>query len=66
MIEKWKPTQILDYFIEQNKTNITIDMIKNIKRNLTNGKTIIYESELSKERFEYYTSLIKQFTETLV
>ena len=66
MIEKWKPTQILDYFIEQNKTNITIDMIKNIKRNLTNSKTIIYESELSKERFEYYTSLIKQFTETLV
>ena len=41
-------------------------MIKNIKRNLTNSKTIIYESELSKERFEYYTSLIKQFTETLV
>jgi len=66
MIEKWKPTQILDYFIEQNKTNITIDMIKNIKRNLTNSKTIIYESELSKERFEYYTTLIKQFTETLV
>jgi len=66
MIEKCKPTQILDYFIEQNKTNITIDMIKNIKRNLTNSKTIIYEFELSKERFEYYTSLIKQFTETLV
>lgn len=66
MIEKWKPNKILDYFIEQNKTNITIDMIKNIKRNLTNSKTIIYESELSKERFEYYTTLIKQFTETLV
>jgi len=66
IIEKIKPTQILDYFIEQNKTNITIDMIKNIKRNLTNSKTIIYESELSKERFEYYASLIKQFTETLV
>ena len=66
MIEKIKPTQILDYFIEQNKKNITIDIIKNIKRNLTNSKTIIYEFELSKERFEYYTSLIKQFTETLV
>lgn len=66
MIEKWKPIKILDYFIEQNKTNITIDMIKNIKRNLTNSKTIIYESELSKECFEYYTTLIKQFTETLV
>jgi hypothetical protein len=66
MIEKWKPTQILDYFIEKNKINITIDMIKNIKRNLINSKTIIYESELLKERYEYYTTLIKQFTETLV
>ena len=66
MIEKCKPSQILDYFIKQNKPNITIDMIKNIKRNLTNSKTIIYEFELSKERFEFYTSLIKQFTETLV
>jgi hypothetical protein len=65
-IEKWKPTQILNYFIEQNKTNITIDIIKNIKRNLTNNKKIIYESELSQTRYEYYTTLIKQFTETLV
>ena len=65
-IEKWKPTQILNYFIEQNKTNITIDIIKNIKRNLTNNKKIIYESELSQTKYEYYTTLIKQFTETLV
>lgn len=64
-IEKWKPSQILNYFIEQNKVNVTIYIIKNIKRNLTNGKTIIYESELSKERYEYYTCLIKQFTENL-
>jgi nicotinic acid mononucleotide adenylyltransferase len=63
IIEKWKPMQILDYFIEQNKNNITIDMIKNIKRNLQNGKSVIYESELSKERFEYYLHLLKQFTE---
>lgn len=62
-IEKWKPTQILDYFIEQNKNNITIDIIKNIKRNLQNKKAVIYESELSKERFEYYLNLLKQFTE---
>lgn len=53
-IEKWKPMQILDYFIEQKKNNITIDMIKNIKRNLQNGKSVIYESELVKERYEYY------------
>jgi hypothetical protein len=62
-IEKWKPTPILDYLIEQNNHNITIDMIKNIKRNLTSGKTIIYKSELSEERYIYYTHLLKQFTE---
>ena len=62
-IEKWKPMQILDYFIEQNKNNITIDMIKNIKRNLQNGKSVIYESELVQESYEYYLNLFKQFTE---
>jgi hypothetical protein len=62
-IDKLKPMQILDYFIEQNKNNITIDMIKNIKRNLQNGKSVIYESELSKERHEYYLNLLKLFTE---
>jgi hypothetical protein len=63
IIEKWKPMKILEYFIEQNKNNITIDIIKNIKRNLTNKKTIIYESELSKEKYEYYLNLQKQFAE---
>jgi hypothetical protein len=62
-IDKWKPTQILDYLIEQNKNNITIDIIKNIKRSLTNKKTIIYKSELIKEKYEYYIYLIKLFTE---
>ena len=62
-IEKWKPMQILDYFIEQNKNNITIDIIKNIKRNLQNKRSVIYESELTKERYEYYLNLLKQFTE---
>ena len=57
-IEKWKPTQILDYFIEQNKNNVTIDMIKNIKRNLQNKKSIIYESELTKDKYDYYLNLL--------
>jgi hypothetical protein len=66
--EKWKPMQILDYLIEErNKNNIpnelTIDIIKNIKRNLTNKKHVIYESELPKERYEYYTQLLKEFVE---
>jgi hypothetical protein len=63
VIKQLKPTVILHYFIEQNKLNVSIDMIKNIKRYLTNGKTIIYESELSTERYEYYQTLITQFAE---
>jgi hypothetical protein len=62
-IEKRKPTQILDYFIEQNKSNITIDIIKNIKRNLQNEKQVIYKSELTKDKYDYYLNLLKQFTE---
>lgn len=70
-IEKWKPIQILDYLIElRNKNNIpnnlTIDIIKNTKRNLTNKKPVIYESELTKERYEYYITLCNNFTELLV
>ena len=65
-IEKWKPTPILDYLIGvRNKNNITnnltVDIIKNIKRNLTNEKTIIYESELSKEKYEYYLNLLNKY-----
>jgi hypothetical protein len=70
-IEKWKPVQILDYLIERrNKKNIvndlTIDIIKNIKRNVKNGKTIIYESELLKENYEYYIKILHQFKEVSV
>jgi hypothetical protein len=70
-IEQWKPTQILDYLIEnRNKNNIpnnlTIDIIKNIKRNLTNGMRVIYETELSKEMYEYYVSICNDFKQILV
>jgi hypothetical protein len=66
--ENWKPTRILNYLIGRRNTNnesepnnLTIDIIKNIKRNLTNGKSVIYESELSKERYDYYLTLINDF-----
>ena len=70
-IKNWKPMQILDYLIERrNNYNIpntvTIDIIKNIKRNLTNGKPVIYESELSKDNYDYYTSLINDFAKTKI
>lgn len=69
--EKWKPMKILDYLIEERNINnipitITIDIIKNIKRNLTNRKHIIYESELPKEKYEYYLKIINEFSEKSV
>jgi hypothetical protein len=65
-IENWKPIHILDYLIEErnkhNVTNdITIDIVKNIKRSLTNNKKIIYESETSKEKYDYYLCLLEKF-----
>lgn len=65
-IKNWKPTQILDYFMEQNKNNITIDIIKNIKRNLQNSKPIIYESELSTDRYEHYLHLLTIYKQTII
>jgi hypothetical protein len=69
--EKWKPTRILEYLIDRRNRNnvqncLTIDIIKNIKRNLTNGKTIIYESELPKEKYDYYLKIINDFSKNLV
>ena len=71
LIENWKPKQILDYLIEiRNNNNIpnnlTIDIIKNIKRNLINGKQIIYESELPKEKYNYYAKIINNFSKKTV
>jgi hypothetical protein len=64
--KKWQPMKILDYLIEmRNRNNIpnnlTIDIIKNIKRNLTNGKQVIYESELSTVDYAYYNQLVNIF-----
>lgn len=68
--ENWKPVRILNYLIDRRNTNnepepnnLTIDIIKNIKRNLTNGKQVIYECELSKEKYEYYLTLINNFAQ---
>jgi len=66
LIEKIKPTQILDCLIERRNNNnipnhLTIDIIKNIKRNLVNGNPVIYESELPKDKYDYYNEIIKSF-----
>jgi hypothetical protein len=66
-IEGIKPCIILDYLVEKrNKGQIpnelTIDIIKNIKRNLTDHKRLIYESEVSTEQYIYYNELLDKFT----
>ena len=62
----WKPMQILDFLID-NRNNkhipntITMDVIKNIKRNLKLKKQIIYETELSHDEYEDYKNLILEY-----
>ncbi len=65
----WKPKQILDFINESNakrsSLDITIDIIKNIKRQIINGKHVIYESEVSSEEYTYYLNLIHQLTASI-
>lgn len=70
IIKKWTPTQILDYLIEiRNKNKIentlTIDIIKNIKRKLMEFKDVLYESEVSKNEYEYYKNLLSLFAKNI-
>ena len=61
-VENMKPMQILNYLNENyHNSAATIDIIKNIKRSLKTNKTIIYESELSKEKYKHYLELIEKF-----
>ena len=71
LVDNWKPMSIFDYLIEErNKNNIpntlTIDIIKNIKRNVSSGKTVIYESELTKEKYEYCMNIINNISKTSI
>ena len=64
-VENMKPTQILNYLNENyHNSTATIDIIKNIKRSLNANKTIIYESELSKEKYKYYLELLEKIHQT--
>ena len=66
--EDWKPMQILDYLIKERNNNhipnqLTIDIIKNIKRSLMHSKDVLYETELSKEEYQYYLKIKNNFIE---
>lgn len=58
-----KPTNILDNLIEErNNKNIentlTIDIIKNLKRNMSQKKMPFYKSEVTELVYEKYYNLI--------
>lgn len=60
------PAKILEYLDAQRlkdsrKNDLTLDIIKNIKRNLQKNKLPFYKSELDPEKYEYYETLIKGF-----
>ena len=45
------------------ENTITIDIIKNIKRSLTSNKPIIYQKELTENRYQYYCYLVTKYSE---
>ena len=69
--KKWKPSKILEFLVEYRNrynilNNLTIDIVKNIKRSLINGKQVIYETELSTDAYNYYKIIINNFAKITV
>jgi len=63
-----KPGKILEVLDtlrlkENRKNDLTLDIIKNIKRNLQQNKLPFYKSELDLEKYQYYERLVKDFYE---
>jgi hypothetical protein len=52
----------LDELRLKNKINndLTIDIIKNLRRDIFQGKVPFYKSEVSQERYEHYALLINK------
>jgi hypothetical protein len=69
-IEGWKPMNILDYLTEERNKNaipntLTIDIVKNIKRNIKNNKRILYETEVAHEQYIHFMELLKHCKEII-
>jgi len=67
-INGFSPKEILTYLTKQRymyniENTITIDIIKNIKRSLTSNKPIIYQKELTENRYQYYCYLVTKYSE---
>ncbi len=62
IIEGNSPIKIFNELYEKNK-NITIDIVKNIKKQICQNKIPFYDFEISKENYEKYKNVIQEYNE---
>lgn len=68
-IENKKPMEIFDYLVEERNNNnitneLTIDIIKNIRRNISNNKIPFYNFELDTIMYNEYTNKINLYNKS--
>lgn len=66
-----KPGKILELLDalrlkENRKNDLTLDIVKNIKRNLQQNKLPFYKSEVGEEKYQQYEILLKGFSEKYI
>jgi hypothetical protein len=66
LVKEEKPMAILEHLDalrlkQQIKNDLSIDIVKNIKRNINQGELPFYKSEVSPEKYEHYLQLIGKY-----
>jgi hypothetical protein len=66
LVKEEKPMAILEHLDalrlkQQIKNDLSIDIVKNIKRNINQGQLPFYKSEVSPEKYEHYLQLIGKY-----
>ena len=64
-VEGQQPMKILKCLVDEREknnleNNLTVDIIKNIRRLIFSNKMPIYESEVSQEQYQYYKNMIDE------
>jgi hypothetical protein len=64
-VEGLQPGKILKCLVDEREknnleNNLTVDIIKNIRRSISSNKMPIYESEVSPEQYQYYKNIIEE------
>jgi len=64
-VEGQQPGKILKHLVDEREknnleNNLTVDIIKNIRRLIFSNKMPIYESEVSPEQYQYYKNMIDE------